>query len=325
MGNITQTAYDALHASLLGQTPLLTDLVLGTPTNTVQVARGGILKNISAPYEFSYRTIGKERLRRIDTRRNMRQPFGTSDYTYSTSTAKLVRYGHAGEADRDEIAIASNLLRMTEMKYYQARMAVELNIEQVAADLLTTTTNYPATHRLAIGAGSEWDAAGGDSLANVQSMLAVIEDDTGLSRQDLTIFLGAQSARAALSDPVFLARRVYTSGANAPTASALADYWGVGKVWSANPVTAEEDGTITRMYSDVAIIYYDGGPTVQQYEDKSLVGDLVFGVNFTFNRGVVQPAFYEERNTTWMFPWENWSLPKILNSYAGAIITNCAA
>lgn len=312
---------DPMEHLQLGIDPVITQLVLGTPIRRTMPGQR-LLRNIGVDsWKFSYNQYGTEHFRRFDTERAMRAEIRTSDRSFQQQVDKLRRFTHATKRDRDELANASPTLRLRELQTFDARMAVLLDIEYRIRDLVTTAANYPVSHRLAISGGSEWNAAGGDSRADVRSMAAAIAASTGLSFSDLTVFLTEASLNAALEDPVFLASR-HNYDTNTPSASDLAKYWGVGSVWSANPITADEDGVVSAMYGDVAIIYFAGdNPT----DFDTTYGEATWAVNFRWNKGVALSPFYEEKTTTWWFPWQDYANPKIVNSNYGAIITNTAA
>ena len=133
------------------------------------------------------------------------------------------------------------------------------------------------------------------------------------------VFLSLASFEAAKDDPVFLTAR-HNFDTRIATESVLAEYWGVGGEWTANPVEVAA-GVVTSMYGDVAIIYYPG--TGAQMDTG--YGDLDFGRTFRYNRGVASRPWYNNEDTTWSFPWTDYALHRITNNASAALITNCAA
>ena len=309
-----------LDMGQLGQDPLVTALVLGQPAASSYPGQQ-ILRPITVPnVTFSYTTISNDHLRYYDAERALRANIRHSDWSVSVQAASLVRHSWRVMKDVAELDNANPSLRMRELSALLAKRIVDMNIETKIRDLISTAGNYPAAHRTAIGAGSEWNSVNGDSRTTILAMADQICADTGLMWSDLSVFLSRESYQAALSDPTFLAARSYQNTAMA-NAEILAQYWGVKNVWVANPVQADNEGVVSPMYSDLAVIYYGGDAA----NFDTTYGDLTFGVTFKWNRGVAGSPWFEEENTTWNFPWEDWALPKIINSSCGAIITNCAA
>lgn len=311
---------DPLVNLALGQDQLVTALVLGQPAEMVFPSQR-ILKPITVDsLAYKWTSFGVERLRRYDTRRGLRAEIKTADWAVSYNTGTLKRYSFAVPKDDAELAAALPSLNVRERSAAMARMIVEKDIESIAASLLTTVTTYPVSHRLAIAGGSEWDTAGGDSKADVQSIVEAICDDTGLQKSQLSVFLGRKAYEAAQKDPVLAAQRLYTGGIPPATSSLLAEYWDVGEVWTANPIIAADHAdTVSPMYGDVAIVYYNGGG---QAWDTSY-GDLTFGATFGWSRGASLEPYRMPNTTTWYFPWETWVEHNVINNLCGGIITNC--
>ena len=324
----TQNQLDSLFRAVesplenytLGQNPLVTSLVLGTP-QTRQMPSRQILTPLGVDsVAFKWFSYGVERLKSYDTKRGLRAKIRHSDWAATTHTDELVRYSWSIVKDDAEIANGHPSLRVREVSAMMARDIVQLGIEQIAATLLTTTTSYPASHRLAISAGSEWDAAGGDSYADVTAMANQICDDIGCLPGEINAFVPSVSLRAALQDPVFRASRAYQTTDQA-SLDTLARYWGIGSAFTGNVRVASDAGVVSNLYSDCVILFYPGSAAAY---DTSY-GELQFGATFSWNRGMALEAWRDPSNTSWYFPWEEWVKHKIINNYCGAIITNCAA
>lgn len=311
---------DPLTNYLLGQDQMVTALVLGQPAQRVFPSQR-ILRPITVDsIAYKWTKFGVERLRRYDTQRGLRAEIKTADWKVSTETGSLKRYSFAVPKDDAELAVAAPNLSVRERSAAMARMIVETDIESIASSLLTTVTTYPVSHRLAIGAGSEWDTAGGDSKTDVGSIVEAICDDTGLQRSQLSVFLGRKAYEAAQKDPILAAQRLYIGGISAPMSQMLAEYWDVGEVWTANPIVAADHAdTVSPMYGDLAIVYYNGSG---QDWDTSY-GDLVFGATFGWSRGAALEPYRMPNTTTWYFPWETWVEHNVINNLCGGIITNC--
>lgn len=300
--------------------PIVTDLVLGQP-GPGEMPGARILKPVTtSAWNFQYRQNDLNRLKRYDTERGMRQPIKTGDFRYSMVSASLKRFSFGTLRDVDELLNAHPSLGLREACGRFSKTIVDMDLERRRRDLLVTAGNYDSGNTLAISAGSEWNSAGGDSKSDVRSMLAVISGKTGLRYNQISVFLSDTSLQAALEDPIFNATR---SNWTADTADeqALQRYWGSGPVWSMNPVEADDDGVVSPMYGDVAILYYNSGVAGVDTMD----GDLTFGCDFRYNGGVASKPFYNDLVTSWMFPWTAYDYPAITTNFSGALITNCAA
>lgn len=320
-GQLSLNAADPQINVQAGIDPLITKLVVGTPYRKTFPSTF-MLRNIEVDaWQFSYNVFGYEAWEDIDTERAMRAEITTSDAEFSTLTAKLRRFTHAMKRDEDELKNAHPSLRLRELLAGQARFKVQMNIERIIRNLLTTTTNYPVSHRLAIAGGSEWDAAGGDSRADIREMASAIAGDTGVALEDVSVFLSEKSLNAALSDSTFLGAR-QNFDTDTPNKDALARYWGVKEILTANPIEYSAAGVVTQMYADVAILFVRN-PLGGDWDTEH--GEFDFAVNFKWNRGVALEAWYEKKTTTWWFPFQDYANPKIINNKLGAIITNTSS
>lgn len=305
---------------MLGNDALVTELVLGTPQD-LRLPGESILPPITVDgYQFKWTKLGVEHLKQIDTERGMRAPIAHGDWRAETEGAILKRFSFRVLKDADEISNAEPSLRIRERSAMLARRIVRLDIERRRRDILMASGTYPVANVLAIAGGSEWNTANGDSRADVRSMVNSIVTSTGVMPEELVVWLSLAAFEAAKDDPVFLAVRSNFT-ADTPDEVALARYWGVGRVWTSNPVELKDDGTVGAMYSDSALIYWPG--TGSAYDTE--YGDFRFGATFTWNRGVASTPYYDNTITSWSFPWTDYALPKVITPGAAALITNCAA
>lgn len=186
----------------LGQSPLISALVLGMP-QAVVMPSSLILPRITVPnLVFKYPVFGKEHLRHKDTRRANRARFMRGSFTATTATDHLNRYSFADEADIDELMDALPELDLRKRKANFAHGVVALDIETQAATLLGTATNYPSGNRLALAGGDEW-GAGGDVYDEVQTVAAAIASASGglITPAMLSLYLPRLSLQSALRTP----------------------------------------------------------------------------------------------------------------------------
>jgi hypothetical protein len=306
----------------MGVNPILTDLVLGQP-QVLTFPGQRILRPITAPARlFQYEKWGNERLKAFDTERALRADIKHGDFQVTQETSFLKRFSFGVLKDVDELGNAAPNYEMASKSAAFARTIVEMDIERRRRDLLIATSSYASGHVTTLTGGSEWDSAGGDSKSNIRDAAKLICAKTGLQMEQLSVFLTYGALEAAKEDPLFLASRM-NFDASTPTVSALQEYWGIGPVWSANPIEADGDSDtdIVAMYGDVAIIYYPGGAAGY---DKTW-GDLTFGVDFKWNKGVASTPFYLPQKTSWFYPWTDYSNPAIINVNAAALIKNTSS
>jgi len=308
---------DPIVDGQLAQDPLVTSLVLGQPQFTPLPGESLLPTIMVDNWVYKYTVYNNEHLQDHDTKRPMRAPIKHGDWKASTLPGKLDRYSFRILKDQDELTNAHPSLSIRQKSAELARRIVVMDVERDIRDLLSTTANY--TTATAIAGASEWNAAGGDSRSNIRASALAISALTGLQPGDLTVYLPLSSLEAAKDDTTMLAIRTNYETAIVDE-QILANYWGVKRVWSANPVE-ELAGTVVPMYNDIAIVYYDGGAANMD----TTYGSLTWAVNFSWNKGVASAAYYDNTHTSWSFPWNEYAQPKIINADCAAILTNCAA
>lgn len=312
---------DPMVNGQLGIDPLVTDLVLGFPSDLGYPGERILPRKQAPKYNFSYQINDKSHMVRHDTLRAMRAPIRLGDFQTTTATAKLDRFSFGTMRDVDEIANAASELRLREKSARFGRRIVNLDIESRRAALLTNTANYDASNVVTISSGFEWNTSSGDSRTDVRTILRNLQATTGMAWDRWTVWLEGTSYSAALEDPIFLATRSNFT-ADTSDAAALARYWGVKSVWTSTPMlAATASSAASQMYGDKAIIYFDG----EGMDLDAEFGDFVFGHTFTWNGGVASTPFYNEERTSWIFPWTDYAKPLILQNLVGGLIVNCAA
>ena len=301
--------------------PLITQLVTGTEQSTFLPGMA-MLKQILVPnFNFEYRTFGTEHLDHYDTKRAMRAPIKHGDWEVNTVPDRLERYGFRILRDADEIGNAHPSLSVRELSAELARRIVTLDIEREIRDLVELPASYLPAQDTTLGGGAEWNSAGGDSRADIRAMASLMVVGLPITTEDIEVFLPYQSLEAAKDDPVFLAAR-RNFDTDTPTLDALRLYWGVGRVWTANPIDKNQaTGVIGPMYADEAIMYYPGGAR----NLDTTYGETTWAVNFRYNKGIAAKAYWDDLHTSWSFPWHDYAAPRIINSAAAAIIRNTVA
>jgi hypothetical protein len=304
-----------------GIDPVVTSLVVGTPSMsnfpTLQ-----LIRPITVPkWSFQYTTFGVEHLMKHDTERGMRAEIKHSDWESGTDTGKLRRFGWSIGKDQDEIGNANPSLRLRERSAAQAREIVLRDIETRMKDFVLAATSYQTGHVTTLTATNEWDnQTNGDSRANVRALAKLIFTATQIPYDRLSVFLTEESLQAALDDPKLKAIRNNFSS-DTPDIEVLRRYWGVGRVWSANPSALSAADALESMYGDIAVVYFDGNHADFDTE----YGEYTWAVQFSWNQGVANAAWYEDKRTTWFFPWHEYRSWKAININCAGLILNTAA
>lgn len=317
----SRSVTDPIEMNRLGQTPLITSLVLGMPQSRVKPSQL-ILPRITVPsINFKYPIFGSEHLRRRDTRRALRAQINRGSFTVTYDTAKLTRYTFADEADIAEFSDALPTIGLREKKAAFGRIMVENDIEATAATLLATATTYPVGNRLALGAGDEWGASG-NVYDDIHTVAKAISDATAglIAPAQLSAYMPTATIEAAYNDAEFRAASVYGGTARA-NKSKLVEYLGIKEIITGNPITETDAGVRSPLYGDITILFFNDSNSGDLIQD---FGGMNFGASFSLNSGVALEPFYDPDHTTWVFPWEDWVEHKITNSSMGGIITNCA-
>jgi hypothetical protein len=306
--------------------PIITALVLGQPA--LPGAADLFFPRVPVPAPvFQLRQYDLSEFVAAETQRAFSAPYKFEEMTGVLKEASLKRYSFAGRADVDQIKIATGVGGDPKFQMRRAAIGkrkVDLTREVLAADILSATGTYPAGHTLAISAGSEWNAAGGDSQTDISTASDAILSKTAAARDTLYVGLSSSAFNAALQDPVFKAQRVYTSAAF-PGEEDLRRYWGVAKVFHFNPIRSASPaiGTVpTSIYSDIAIVYV---PTLDAPNFDAENGGMVFGAGFSWNTGVANVPFYDNMTSSWYYPWTDWFDLEVISNGSGFLITNCAA
>lgn len=328
---------DLVQQAQYGQDLVTTALVLATRAHRRQLFGDALFRRVPVPaWTFEYLKYDASRLQIKDARRGLRAPFETSDYKVDKVSGKLVRYGWATEADRDEVLLASAVeqalglngptLPLRERKAADSKLVVERSIEKQRAAIALAAASYSQSSPdldTTIATNSEWNhATNGDSRSSLRSVAEVLAAVHGVSIEDIDVVLSIASFHAAQNDPTFVSRRgnFATEVANAEE---IRSYWGVKSVTVGDSIELDSSGAAVSMYGDVAVLRVS--PMVEVHDPS--VGELDSFVDFRWaaGEGVAIEPFYDADRTTWRFPWEGWSLPVNVNTLTAAIIRNTSA
>jgi hypothetical protein len=319
-----------------GINPFVQEVMVGLPRSVVTPGRI-IFRSVGVDaIKFSYKTFGKERFLKQDTRRPALAPFKWAQRPYAYTTEQLERRGFVSVADRDEIAnagsISSGLVNdLAVRKAFEAREQVDNDLESVRATLLNATASYALTPTTL---STPWDDASGDSRADIQTIAWALANANNVQPMQIGVVLTHASYQAAQSDPTMIAALTAGGGGArdkigfSPTAAQMRDYWGVGDVqvadwFQTDPATPD---TLASAYGDNAYLYILRD-AMQGFDSRESSND--FACDFDWSRAgglaldpVEKTVEVEGIATATLFPWESWTTPRIVNTSAGALLKN---
>jgi hypothetical protein len=317
-------------------TPII-DVQLGVDPITTRFVKGqGQVDRLVGPllfpdatvpaWQFKYIQYGHEIMQKhLGVERGMRAEIRHADFEVQTLTDKLVRYSFATLRDVDEIGNAVPQYNLRGQAAAFAREIVNLEIERVKRDLADATASYAASHVITIGAGDEWnDATPGDSFVDISAACDLITAATGVRKGLLSVFLPDSSYRA-VEEEVKFRDHLFANGIRGTSAEVVATYWGVREVIVANPIEMQDDDTPAPLYGDNAYVWFRGNPGPGQTLDAVSARRLVWGGTATYNGGVANTPFLDQKTTSWWFPWTDYAKPLILNTGSAAKIINTNA
>jgi len=284
------------------------------------------VQNPRESWEVKFLVWGLERFYHFDTRRALHARFGESTFGNTWETATMERYGHAHPRDRDEFEVAHPRLNLRRRATDFARWIVRQDLEHVKADLIEDTASYDPANVITLAGATEWDTAGGDPQGDISAAAALITASTGVQRPDLTIFLSNSSSVAALASPAW--RTVTDQLTDAfPDLARLASYLGVKRVWTANPQQyAPATDDLADLYTDFALVYIEADdPRIIAQFDGSWGNNFRWAVDWTRRGGFAGQRYEEKGRTTEFWPWEQFSLPAVINGGAAVLIRNVSA
>lgn len=305
------------------------ELMVGQP-KLVRMLGEDLFRTVRVPtVSFLYQTFGLERFETKNAERHMRAPFQHSELEVGTASGKLARYGWGALLDRDEIAnseafeaVYAMPLRIRERHQMLAKSIVEQTLEKKRATVALAAASYSASAPdLDVTVSNKWDGGSGDSRSDVRALASVLAAQNGISIEQIEVFLTHASMHAAQADPALLAVRQYT-GLATVSADVLREYWGVGRVTVGDSYEANAASTaVVSMYGDVAIL--KAMQPLVGYDDRE--GQLDSFVKFkwsVFGRPIL--PFFDEKRTSWLFPYEDWELGATVNTKSAAILRDTA-
>jgi hypothetical protein len=293
---------------------------------------------------FQYRKWDIESFLRQDTKRGPMAPFKHAQRTYERVPDELERRGFVTTADRDEVKNALAVHQasgghgfvpdLTFRKAKESRDQVSNDLEFERAAIL----NDPASYALApLVLGTPWDAVGGDSRADIQIAAWNLANHNNVQPDAIGVALSHVSFQAVQSDPTMIASLTAGGGpgenriGHSPTAAQIKQYWGVGDVQVGDFFysTAADPTTKISAYTDNAYLYLLRD-ALTSFDTSETSGDFCVDFDWNLAGGIArEPVFKDvEINgpaTAWLYPFESWTTPRLVNSNAGYLVQNTKA
>lgn len=308
----------------LGIDTLVQGVVLGTPSDDVFPGEQILPDRSVDSLNFLWPVLGKEHLRLHDAKRALRAEHSEGNRAVSYASDTVERFSWKTGVDVAEIrsaSIARPAFNLRRDGALYCRRIVRTAIEWERRALLVTAGTYSFAYDLSTGTGdlNYWNGSSGNSFKNIWNAISAISNATGVQPSKLTLYLSQKAYLAFLMDPVFTARKggLSQSLTGAVSMQEIAAYFGIGKVWTANPVVANDAGGVDPMYDNVAILYLDTNSGL----DRTF-GDYIPGVTFRWNDGVTAQSWYDNDRTSWYEAWNEWAKPKIFSATTMALFTN---
>lgn len=193
----------------------------------------------------------------------------------------------------------------------RARRAVELDIENRIALILSTPALWPSLHRASQSA-IPWNDPAGDFKASVElGIEQILTANNGYQRTQITFKLTRLAFRAAQADGTWKAWRANVSR-NAINEAAMADYLQIPSV-EVKDATVSVKGVQQSLWGESAFLELDTGSSDLNTE----FGFRHFArLHRAANPTVFSPYIDNQRGTDY-WPFEDWALPVVHNYTVG--------
>lgn len=242
---------------------------------------------------------GGEQYIRHRTERGLRAPHTEVQDTVTTRLFGWSSFGvKAGLDDRDT-QYSEAAFRRREMLIFLMDEALRVDQEVIRQELLADA-NWPAGHVIDL-TGSEWDAVGGNSAADLRAAELVIQAaHPWVQPEHLELVMTFVAKEAALADPTYLAAKasIEFRQASLPEwisyAAARYQRVSVGELL----VKADINAAATNLWGEVAVLKIVDG--AKQFVDE-MRGSRVFAREHRFSGGTVSSSWRDaDRTTNWM-------------------------
>lgn len=191
-----------------------------------------------------------------------------------------------------------------------------LSLEVEQAGLARNTASYPASNRVALGAGSRWSDAAVNPSATIETGREAIRAAVGVYPN--LALLSARAFAACRNNPAILDRFKYTSSESV-TAEMLARLWDIDRVVVGRSVTADAADVTTDVWGTDAILAYTAIGAIDNAQPS-------FAFTYTMEgHPLVEQAYWDNSTKSWIYPVTYERAPVIAGGGAGYLIQTAAA
>lgn len=249
-----------------------------------------------------------------DTRRAERARIRTADFGYSKLPAHTERRTFGTLLDEREIQNADPW-DLAGRAALAARSVVESDSISRMADILNDDANFLDVIDVTAGAG--WNQVG--ARGDMREAIAALEAETGIPRTEMRVALFGAAYDAVRYDPALAEARSFTRTPGVPTSDEIAAWLDVAEVRRFLKLTkSSKEAPAEPMFPPYAVVFVRGSVA----DLSSLAGGVAWGGHFVRLDGYARRPFYEEMETSWVYPWERDDLVRISKPGAAFLIKN---
>lgn len=209
-------------------------------------------KGLVKVYQFD-----TSKLRLVETRKSTNSEADLIDEQLFTTNETLEEHKLGSEVNPRDVADADLPVLISDAR--KTRLVTEMLMirrEKLAADLVTTSGNYPSALTSAIASGSRWNEAGGDPESDTITANQALKNQCG--RRANALAIGDQTRDKLRLSPLFRERTKYTSAGPVPD-DLIKAFFGVQYLFvgDARYDSANEGATtsVGGFWSDNAILF----------------------------------------------------------------------
>jgi hypothetical protein len=278
---------------------LTNELLKSGPTATVD--QGTILMPVTEVTAWHLKIPTRTAFENVtppDTRRPYGADIQADPLTVGSTTFDLERFSFAHFLDIDQIRNATApWVQLGTVASAVSRDKVLRDADRRKAAIVANNANFGN-----IIAGGDWTGTGA-LKSDIEAAADLLMPVTGVSIDQLSVCMLNTTYELALRDKSFLAARLYTSGANYPNRAELAAYLGVKEVEVVKAITQSDPAdptTVSYQYPNAVIVQYKGDPSQLALPE---LGGNYWARTFRLPGAAMTP-WYENRNTSWFYPYE---------------------
>lgn len=249
-----------------------------------------------------------------DTKRAERARIRTADFGYSKVPAVTERRTFGTLLDEREIQNADPW-DLAGRAALAARYVVEYDSISRMADILNDDDNFLGVIDVTAGAG--WNQVG--ARTDIRTAIDALEAATGVPRTQMRVALFGDAYNGVRYDPTLAEARNFTKTPGVPTSDEIAAWLDVAQVRRFMALTKpSKEAPAEPLFPPHAVVFVRG----DQADLASLSGGIAWGGHFVRLDGYARRPFFEEMETSFVYPWERDDLVRISKPGAAFLIKN---